>query len=101
MILLKPVLPRLAAQAEVFLKVDSLQWADIETDLLDHTINRFKPLMTRIEPVFIERMIEASKEDLIKEQNLKKSSHNPSIEPVDSEIAYDDFAGRPTSKHRH
>jgi len=31
-ILLKPVLPRLATQAESFLNVDALNWADLETD---------------------------------------------------------------------
>ncbi|MFV2032464.1 MAG: methionine--tRNA ligase [Gammaproteobacteria bacterium] len=91
-ILLKPVLPGLAAEAEKFLNVDALTWADLENNLLDHPINRFKPLMTRIEKVFIERMIEASKEDLLKEQNLQAQSKDPSIEPVDSEITYDDFA---------
>ena len=38
-----------------------LAGADLGDNLLDHGINRFKPLMTRIEPVFIERMIEATK----------------------------------------
>jgi methionyl-tRNA synthetase len=91
-ILLKPVLPRLAAQAEAFLKVDSLQWADIETDLLDHAINRFKPLMTRIEPVFIERMIEASKEALIEEKKISSGSANAEIEAIADEVIYDEFA---------
>jgi methionyl-tRNA synthetase len=91
-ILLKPVLPRLAAQVEAFLKVDSLQWADIETDLLDHAINRFKPLMTRIEPVFIERMIEASKEALIEEKKISSGSANAEIEAIADEVIYDEFA---------
>ena len=91
-ILLKPVLPRLSAEAEKFLNVEPLMWADLENNLLDHPINRFKPLMTRIEKVFIDRMIEASKEDLIKEQNIRTQSNDPSIEPVDAEIAYHEFA---------
>ena len=91
-ILLKPVLPRLAAQAEAFLKVDSLQWAHIESDLLDHTINRFKPLMTRIEPVFIERMIEASKEALIEENKISSGSGNKDIEAIADQVNYDEFA---------
>jgi methionyl-tRNA synthetase len=92
MILLKPVLPRLAAQAETFLNVNALSWADLESDLLDHQINRFKPLMTRVEPVFIERMIEATKEALIEENKINAGLKNPSIEPIASEINYDDFA---------
>jgi len=92
MILLKPVLPRLAAQAETFLNVNALSWADLESDLLDHQINRFKPLMTRVEPVFIERMIEATKKALIEENKINAGAKNPSIEPIASEINYDDFA---------
>ncbi len=91
-ILLKPVLPRLAAQAEVFLAVGDLAWADLEHDLLDHAINPFKPLMTRIEPVFIERMIEDSKEDLVEEQKMQQANDDPSIEPIAEEIIYEDFA---------
>ena len=91
-ILLKPVLPRLAAQAEEFLKVSDLQWANLGDRLLDHEIDRFKPLMTRIEPVFIERMIEASREDAAAEQKIQQGQGEVSIEPIAPEIAYDDFA---------
>ncbi|MCP4874597.1 MAG: methionine--tRNA ligase [Gammaproteobacteria bacterium] len=91
-ILLKPVLPRLALQAEAFLKVEALSWADLGDNLLDHSIDRFKPLMTRIEPVFIERMIEATKEDLVAEQKIQQGSGDSSIEPIAAEINYDDFA---------
>ncbi len=94
-ILLKPVLPRLAAQAEAFLNVEDLKWDDLGDNLLDHAINRFQPLMTRIEPVFIERMIEATKEDLASEQKIQQGSSDASIEaiePIAPEINYDDFA---------
>ncbi len=91
-ILLKPVLPKLAAQSEEFLKVENLVWANLGDNLLDHGINRFKPLMTRIEPVFIERMIEATKEDLATEQKMQQTSSDPSIEAIAAEIDYDDFA---------
>ncbi len=91
-ILLKPVLPRLAAEAEAFLGVDALTWDDLGRDLLDHEINRFKPLMTRIEPVFIERMIEASKDDLAEEQKLQQARGGDSAEAIAAEIGYDDFA---------
>ena len=91
-ILLKPVLPRLASQAEAFMNVENLQWCDLETDLLDHQINRFKPLMTRIEPVFIERMIEAGKEAQIVEQKINAGVGNVDNEAIAEEINYDDFA---------
>jgi methionyl-tRNA synthetase len=63
-ILLKPVLPNLAKAAEDFLKVDSLNWTDLDTQLSNHQLNPFTPLMTRIEPAKVEAMVEASKEDL-------------------------------------
>ena len=92
MILLKPVLPQLAAKSEEFLNVDNLVWADLDKNLLDHKINRFEPLMTRIEPVFIERMIETTKTDLIAEQKIQQGPAAASIEPIAAEISYDDFA---------
>jgi methionyl-tRNA synthetase len=95
-ILLKPVLPKVAEQAEAFLNVDSLSWADMATDLLDHPINKFKPLMTRIDKVLIERMVESSKEAAAEEMKLTAqppSNTAPStIEPIAAEINYDDFA---------
>ena len=59
---LKPVLPEMAKQSEAFLNIDSLNWDAIKTPLLSHQINKFKPLMTRIEDEQIEAMIESSKE---------------------------------------
>jgi methionyl-tRNA synthetase len=91
-ILLKPVLPRLAAQAEAFLNVDALIWADMEADLLDHQINRFKPLMTRVDPARIESMIEASKEAQIEESKINSGTADADIEAIAEQINYDDFA---------
>ena len=58
---LKPVLPEMAEKSEVFLNVDSLNWDNIKSPLVGHQINKFKPLMTRIEDEQIEAMIESSK----------------------------------------
>ena len=58
---LKPVLPEMAKQSEAFLNIDSLNWDAIKSPLLSHQINKFKPLMTRIEDEQIETMIESSK----------------------------------------
>jgi methionyl-tRNA synthetase len=91
-ILLKPVLPRLAAQAEAFLNVDALVWADMEADLLDHQINRFKPLMTRVDPARIESMIEASKEAQVEESKINSGTADADFEAIAEQINYDDFA---------
>jgi len=58
---LKPVLPEMAIRSEEFLNVDSLKWADIQHPLINHKINKFKPLMTRIEDDQIDQMVESSK----------------------------------------
>jgi methionyl-tRNA synthetase len=91
-ILLKPVLPKLAAQAEEFLNVENPGWTELGDNLLDHRINRFKPLMTRIEPVFIERMVEATKADLVAEQKIQQGPGDSAYEAIAPEINYDDFA---------
>ena len=58
---LKPVLPEMAKSSEEFLNIDSLNWDDIKSPLTSHHINKFKPLMTRIEDEQLEAMIESSK----------------------------------------
>ncbi len=91
-ILLKPVLPKLAEQAESFLNVNPLNWNDLGNHLLDHAVNRFKPLMTRIDRVNIDKMIEASKEAEAREKKITSQNRDSSIEAIDTEINYDDFA---------
>ena len=63
-IYLKPVLPGLAQRSEAFLGISPQTWDDQATPLLDHRINKFKPLLTRVEKDRIEAMIEDSKESL-------------------------------------
>ncbi len=58
---LKPVLPEMAKRSEEFLNLKTLAWHDIETPLTNHKINKFKPLMTRIEDEQIGQMVESSK----------------------------------------
>lgn len=63
MIYLKPVLPAMATKAEKFLAVEPLQWQDLDQLLLDHPIDKFKPLMTRVEMDKIKAMINQTQED--------------------------------------
>lgn len=87
---LKPVMPELAERAEAFLG-ETLTWDGIAAPLVDHTVAPFKALFSRIEPAKIEAMIEASKEDLAKEQAPKVTG--PLVDdPISETIAYDDFA---------
>ncbi|RMG36125.1 MAG: methionine--tRNA ligase, partial [Gammaproteobacteria bacterium] len=93
---LKPVLPKLAADAEAFLKIPPMQWDSQGEPLVDHPIDRFKPLMTRVEEARIKAMIEDSKEDLQAETEAQASpppENSPlSREPIAETITFDDFA---------
>lgn len=90
-IFLKPVLPDLVARAEHFLNIAPLQWTDLETLLLDHEINRFEPLMTRIDTTAIEAMIEESKQSMQTTPTLPADSPL-NDDPISEEINFDEFA---------
>ena len=59
---LKPVLPRTAERSEAFLRCGELAWDGVTSPLLDHDIERFKPLLTRVERHRIDAMVAASME---------------------------------------
>ncbi len=66
-LMLKPVLPELARQAEAFLNIEPLKWPrnKFESRLpTAHKINSFTPLMTRLDPKLIEAMVAANQESL-------------------------------------
>ena len=92
---LKPVIPSLAGQAEKFLSIKSQVWPSEATPLLDHTVNIFIPLMTRVEADKISSIIDDSKENL--EKTIDTSSpitkkHEPKFEPIADTIEFNDFA---------
>ncbi|MGE0484764.1 MAG: methionine--tRNA ligase [Gammaproteobacteria bacterium] len=61
-IYLKPVLPATVARAEAFLGESGLDWAALARTPLGGAINKFEPLMQRVDRERIARMIEASKD---------------------------------------
>lgn len=67
---LKPVLPVLTSEAEYFLNAPVQGWVDTLQPLLDHPINDFKPLMTRVEADKIQAIMDASKDNLLKVSNV-------------------------------
>jgi methionyl-tRNA synthetase len=96
-IFLKPVLPVLAAQAEAFLNVKALTWDDHRTLLIEHTLNPFKPLMTRVDPLKVQAITDASLEDLAASQPAAATTAatgNGELlkEPLAAEIDFDAFA---------
>lgn len=58
---LKPVLPVMAEKSEAFLGLP-LNWTDLTAPLEGHTINKFSPLIQRIDPEAVAAMVEASKQ---------------------------------------
>ena len=85
---LKPVVPILAHHAEIFLNIESQAWPDDAEPLLNHQIDVFRPLMTRVEPDKIAAMVEDSKESLQKTETPKPKRFEPIAEPIE----FDDFA---------
>ncbi|GAB2618919.1 methionine--tRNA ligase [Novilysobacter erysipheiresistens] len=61
---LKPVLPRVSAQAEAFLAAPVAHWDDLAAPLTAQRIDAYTPLFTRIDPKLIEAMTEASKKSM-------------------------------------
>tara|TARA_Y100000592_G_scaffold89552_1_gene146928 strand:+ start:1313 stop:3364 length:2052 start_codon:yes stop_codon:yes gene_type:complete len=91
-IMLKPVLPQLAADAEAFLNVAPQTWADLALPLANHQLNPFNPLLTRIEQAKIDAMTEASKEDLAAEAAKPQGNGELAKDPLAAEINFDAFA---------
>ncbi len=64
-LLLKPVLPALAARVEHFLNIAPLAWEDAATLLAPgHAINTYEHLMTRVDRKQIDALVDANKESL-------------------------------------
>jgi methionyl-tRNA synthetase len=58
LIYLKPVLPRLATAGEAFLGCAALRWADAATPLLGGSIANYQPLLQRVDPAAVARIVE-------------------------------------------
>ena len=80
MIFLAPVIPAVADGARSFIGDGAWRWTDASTPLLDTTINKFTPLLKRIEPEQVQRMIEQSRE-----------THDATPVEKDDTISIDDF----------
>jgi methionyl-tRNA synthetase len=61
-IYLAPVIPTVAEGARAFFGEEEWRWRSAAEPLLGTTINKFKPLLTRVEPEQVNNMVEQSKE---------------------------------------
>ena len=90
---LRPILPATAERSEAFLRIAPLSWEALGSPLLSHSIDAFKPLMTRVEPSQIQAIIAASKEDLEKQEETTAKASGPlATDPISDTIEYADFA---------
>jgi methionyl-tRNA synthetase len=97
-ILLKPILPSLAMQAETFLGARDLTWADLSKR--PTAINQYRHLMTRVDPKHIDALVAANKESLKPAAPAAKPAQTKSTEkPVEAtpatepaHISIDDFS---------
>ena len=87
-IFLKPVLPKLAADSEAFLRVKPLIWSDVPTPLLNHEITEYEPLFTRLERKTIDKLVAAS---VVAEKVAEKVAEEESATATTDHISIDDF----------
>src|SRR5690606_7503780 len=58
---LKPVVPELAARAEAFLAVEPLSWDDAARPLLGRPIEKFRPLLERVDPKAVDAVVDETR----------------------------------------
>ncbi|WP_390619189.1 methionine--tRNA ligase [Maricurvus nonylphenolicus] len=96
---LKPVLPELTEKAEAFLG-ETLSWEQAPSFRTGDAINKFKPLLTRIEKDKVDAMVEANKQALAaaqpqkqgQQEEAKTADSELAKDPIADEISFDDFA---------
>ncbi len=99
---LKPVLPKLAADAEAFLAIDPLTWEDAARLLPEgHAINPYRHLMTRIDPKQIEALVAENSASMAPAPDAHSQARHPekqqheaqaAMEPVAETIDFEQFA---------
>ena len=89
---LKPVLPAMTEKAEAFLNVEPLQWDDVDHLLTGHRLNKFQPLITRVETDKIQAMIDATQKAYAAQQENVASKAAAAATGFEPEIGFDDFA---------
>ncbi|WP_293267177.1 methionine--tRNA ligase [Neptunomonas sp.] len=91
---LAPVLPQVAEDVQAFLNLDSLAWDTVKQPLKNHTVNKFKPLMQRVDEDKIAALVEDSRHTMeaVAAVQAPAVSSPLSDDPVSDTISFDDFA---------
>ena len=89
---LSPVIPLTAEKAADFLNTRLDDFSLIGQPLLDHEINKFKPLLQRVEEKQTDALLEASKASLEESQSRPETREEKGEQKGDNEmIQFDDF----------
>ena len=67
---LKPVIPSLATNIEKFLNIQPLLWHDVTKLLLNHQINNYTHLITRIDTTMTQNIMNLAKADIDKQNSI-------------------------------
>jgi methionyl-tRNA synthetase len=92
---LKPVLPKLAADAERFLGIAPLQWSDAAKLLpAGHRIREYRHLLTRVEAKQLDQLFDAASvpQPTPPQRHAEKQQHQAKEHAVTPEITIEDFA---------
>jgi methionyl-tRNA synthetase len=92
---LKPVLPHLGAQAEKFLRVDSLGWSDAGSTLAaGHRIAEYRHLLSRVEEKQLDRLFDVASvpQAAAPQRHAEKQQHQAKEQSVNEQLIIDDFA---------
>jgi methionyl-tRNA synthetase len=93
-VFLKPVLPKLAEDAERFLNIAPLRWAD-GAELLPagHRINEYRHLLTRVDEAQLDRLFDAGSvpQAAAPQRHAEKQQHDSKEHAVTDAITIEDF----------
>jgi methionyl-tRNA synthetase len=91
---LKPVLPKLAENAERFLNLPALAWADAARPLAEgHRIGEYKHLLSRVEEKQLDQLFDSGSvpQPSAPQRHAEKQQHGAQEKAVNAEITIDDF----------
>lgn len=83
---LQPILPGLSKQIMGFLQVDDLAWEQIQSPMYGHKINKFKPMIVRVDIKEVMKMLEKT----ATESEVKPEESE--LEKLAETITIDDFS---------
>ncbi len=91
-IYLAPVLPKLARDSAELLNADVESWQLAGTPLVDTVVGKFRPLLQRVDPQAVARLVEASVEEGAQTHATSPDEDGGLLEPLAPPCTIDDFA---------